>query len=198
MSSADSMLIFGLCSSIIILPILAVGTLFLIKRTQKVTSRAVIKMDGANCVHTFEGNVEIRPTRITSVIALVLLGPAGIVAIIVTLFSLFNLNIRGVVMSGGASIMIVFAVNSLIRALRRPAVCFKTYTRMLEIGHGPSRRAIPFDDIARVLWDKGGVSFRLQTGEEIPLGALSASSSGIERTKTIAQLIADVTGAKIN
>ncbi|RMF05855.1 MAG: hypothetical protein D6768_00390 [Chloroflexi bacterium] len=198
MSSADSMLIFGLCSSIIILPILAVGTLFLIKRTQKVTSRAVIKMDGANCVHTLEGNVEIRPTRITSIIALVLLVPAGIVAIIVTLFSLFNLNIQGMVLSGGGSMMIVFAVTSLIRALRRPAVYFKTYTRMLEIGHGPSQRVIPFDDIARVLWDRGGVSLRLQTNEEIPLGALSASSSGIERTKTIAQLIADVTGAKMN
>lgn len=198
MSSADSMLIFGLCSSIIILPILAVGTLFLIKRTRKVTSRAVIKMDGANCVHTLEGNVEIRPTRITSIVALVLLAPAGIVAIIVTLFSLFNLNFQGVVLSGSASMMIVYAVNSLIRALRRPAVCFKTYTRTLEVGHGPSQRAIPFDDIARVLWDKGGVSLRLQTSEEIPIGTLSASVSGIERTKTIAQLIADVTGAKMN
>ena len=208
MSSADSMLIFGICGFIILLPILAVGGVFFVKQLQKANSRAVIKMDGANCVHTLAGNVEIRPAKITSIIALVFLAAAGIATTIGALLSLINLNIQGIVMLGGASILIVFAVNSLIRALRKPGSHFKADTKVLEIGRGSSQRVIPFSDIDHVLvgtaegrtqkkLSGGVVGIRLKTNEAIQLGTLSGSKDTFDRARTIGQIIADVTGTSV-
>ena len=211
MSNADVMLIFGIIGFIIVLPIIAVGGLFFVKKRQKAGSQAIIKMDGATCVQTLDGHVEIRPTRITNIIALVFLAAVligGIAMIIASLQTDNGINLRGLIISSAFSLFIGWVIYSLVKALRRPGAYFKADTKVLELGRGSSQRVIPFDDIAQVLVGTaegrtrkhlagGVIALRLKTNEPIQLGTLSGAKDTFNRAQTIAQIIADVTGTSV-
>jgi hypothetical protein len=118
--------------------------------------------------------------------------------------------VAGLGITIGAGGTIGIAMFSLVRSLQLPAVYLDAGFKMLEIGNGSSLRQIPFFSISRVVvglserhsmgrgdkMEVFAIGVLLDDGDELLLGTVSGKIAKAEkRAATIAQLIADVTGA---
>ena len=168
-------------------------------------SKSVIAMDGATCVKTEDGSLAFKRRTFATCLIVVSLGLFLLLLLGVIVADLFSGQATSTSDLGGifgACVFLAVVIFVLIRNLRMPSVYLNANSRLLEIGRGASARQFLFSNIGHIaLTSRVGhtitdIQALLNNGEKVQFGSVSGATAEA-RANTIAQLIADLTGAPI-
>jgi hypothetical protein len=183
--------------------------------------QSAIAMDGATCLKADDGSVVIRWHTAQNWIVLVVILGLGLPIAVIILWATISGFVKGesdfvdalgaLALVVGAGSIIGAGVRTLVRSMRRPSACINAKAKILERGHGPSLRQIPFSSVSRVCVElaESGSMGRHRTGvfrigvvlhDEVwlSLGTVSGEwAKAEERAMAIARLISDVTGVSV-
>jgi|CXWL01.1.fsa_nt_gi hypothetical protein len=189
-----------------------VAGIWLLRRWSMRGFESAILLDGAACLKTDDGKIVFKQRAVRNWLILIGLG-LGLIAVglgtvlwIGDMWSGANIAPRGLVWGLiVAALMIGFAFLSTLSSLRQPPILINSASRFIEVGQGLSVGQIPFSNLSHIAltsrvgpWKETIIYIQgiLNNDLRIPFGSVSGSKAEA-RANTIAQLIADVTGAPI-